>query len=70
MAADLSPSLSATELEPLVRRALDEDIGSGDVTTRATVPAGTRARARITQKQPGVLFGLDVAQLAFALLDR
>ena len=63
-------SLSATELEPLVRRALDEDIGSGDVTTSATVPAGTRARARITQKQPGVLFGLDAAQLAFALLDR
>jgi nicotinate-nucleotide pyrophosphorylase (carboxylating) len=69
MATDLSPPLSATELEPLVRRALDEDIGSGDVTTRATVPAGTRARARITQKQPGVLFGLDPAQLAFALLD-
>jgi nicotinate-nucleotide pyrophosphorylase (carboxylating) len=69
MAIDLSPSLRATELEPLVRRALDEDIGSGDVTTEATVPAGTRARARITQKQPGVLFGLDPAQLAFALLD-
>ena len=66
----MQQSLSATELEPLVRRALDEDIGSGDVTTSATVPAGTRARARITQKQPGVLFGLDAAQLAFALLDR
>jgi nicotinate-nucleotide pyrophosphorylase (carboxylating) len=70
MATDLSPLLDATELEPLVRRALDEDIGDGDVTTRATVPAGTRAHARITQKQPGVLFGLDAAQLAFALLDR
>ena len=70
MATDLSPTLDATQLEPLVRRALDEDIGDGDVTTRATVPAGTRARARITQKQPGVLFGLDAAQLAFALLDR
>jgi nicotinate-nucleotide pyrophosphorylase (carboxylating) len=69
MAADLSPSLSATELEPLVRRALDEDLGAGDLTTQATVPPGTRARARITQKQPGVLFGLDPAQLAFALLD-
>jgi nicotinate-nucleotide pyrophosphorylase (carboxylating) len=70
MATDLSTPLSATELEPLVRRALEEDIGDGDVTTRATVPAGTRARARITQKQPGVLFGLDAAELAFALLDR
>ncbi|HEX7298109.1 MAG TPA: carboxylating nicotinate-nucleotide diphosphorylase [Solirubrobacteraceae bacterium] len=56
-------------LEPLVRRALDEDLGSGDLTTQATVPPATRGRARITQKQPGVVFGLDAAQLAFALLD-
>jgi nicotinate-nucleotide pyrophosphorylase (carboxylating) len=61
--------IELTELEPLVRRALDEDLGSGDLTTQATVPAGTRARARITQKQPGVLYGLDAARLAFALLD-
>ena len=66
----MHPPLSPTDLELLVRRALDEDIRDGDVTTRATVPAGTRARARITQKQPGVLFGLDAAQLAFTLLDR
>src|SRR6266576_2607165 len=58
--------IELTELEPLVRRALAEDVGSGDLTTQATVPAGARARARITQKQPG---GLDAAQLAFALLD-
>jgi nicotinate-nucleotide pyrophosphorylase (carboxylating) len=61
--------IELTELEPLVRRALDEDVGSGDLTTQATVPAGVRARARITQKQPGVLYGLDAAKLAFALLD-
>ena len=61
--------IELTELEPLVRRALDEDVGSGDLTTQATVPASVRARARITQKQPGVLYGLDAAKLAFALLD-
>src|SRR4051812_27104482 len=61
--------IELTELEPLVRRALAEDVGSGDLTTQATVPVGVRARARITQKQPGVLYGLDAAQLAFALLD-
>ena len=61
--------IELTELEPLVRRALAEDVGSGDLTTQATVPAGARARARITQKQPGVLYGLGAAQLAFALLD-
>jgi nicotinate-nucleotide pyrophosphorylase (carboxylating) len=57
------------DLEPTVRRALAEDLGSGDLTTQATVPAGTRARARISQKQPGVLFGLEAAELAFTLLD-
>ncbi len=39
-------------------RALAEDVGPGDVTSEATVPAGARARARIVQKQPGVVFGL------------
>ena len=45
-------------LEEIVARALAEDVGGGDVTTEATVPAGARARARIVQKQPGVAFGL------------
>jgi nicotinate-nucleotide pyrophosphorylase (carboxylating) len=53
----------------VVRGALAEDVGPGDVTTQATVPPGTRARARITQKAPGVLFGLDAAEAAFAQLD-
>ncbi|MGN6558182.1 MAG: carboxylating nicotinate-nucleotide diphosphorylase [Solirubrobacterales bacterium] len=50
----------ATEVEELVARALAEDLGSGDVTSEATVPEETRARARIVQKQPGVVYGLDV----------
>ncbi len=61
--------MSAEELTALVRRALDEDLGSGDVTTEATVPADARARASIEQKAPGVLYGLDVAEAVFALLD-
>jgi nicotinate-nucleotide pyrophosphorylase (carboxylating) len=52
-----------------VTRALEEDIGGGDVTTEITVPAGTRARAVITQKEPGVIFGLDPAEEAFRKLD-
>ena len=51
-------------LEEIVRRALAEDVGAGDVTTEATVPAEARARARIVQKQPGVVFGLAAAQEA------
>jgi nicotinate-nucleotide pyrophosphorylase (carboxylating) len=48
------------DLEETVARALAEDLGAGDVTSEATVPEGTRARARIVQKQPGVVFGLAV----------
>jgi nicotinate-nucleotide pyrophosphorylase (carboxylating) len=57
------------ELDAIVRRALDEDVGTGDVTTAATVPVGARARARITQKRPGVVFGLDAAEAVFRALD-
>jgi len=46
------------ELEELVARALAEDLGGGDVTSEATVPEAARARARIVQKAPGVVYGL------------
>jgi nicotinate-nucleotide pyrophosphorylase (carboxylating) len=52
-----------------VARALAEDVGAGDVTTAATVPAPARARATITQKAPGVVFGLDAAEATFLALD-
>jgi nicotinate-nucleotide pyrophosphorylase (carboxylating) len=57
------------ELTALVRRALDEDIGSGDVTTDATIAADAGARALITQKAPGAIYGLEAAAMAFRLLD-
>jgi len=53
----------------VVRVALDEDVGSGDATTDSTVDATARARATITQKAPGVIFGIDGARAAFAALD-
>ena len=53
----------------LVRVALAEDVGDGDVTTAITVPPDARGRARIVQKAPGVIFGLDAAELAFRELD-
>jgi len=52
-------------LELLVSRALEEDIGAADLTSEATVPAGSRARARIVQKQPGVVYGLEAAAEVF-----
>ena len=56
-------------LAELVMCALREDLGDGDVTSEATVPAGLRARARIVQKAEGVIFGLEPALLAFRLMD-
>jgi nicotinate-nucleotide pyrophosphorylase (carboxylating) len=52
-----------------VARALAEDVGSGDVTTAATVTPDARATALITQKAPGVIFGLQPAALVFESLD-
>jgi nicotinate-nucleotide pyrophosphorylase (carboxylating) len=49
----------------LVGRALAEDLGAGDLTADAVVPADARARARIVQKSRGVVFGLEVAAEAF-----
>lgn len=54
-----------SELSELVARALAEDIGAGDVTAQAVVPADARATARIIQKAPGVIFGLGAAAEAF-----
>jgi nicotinate-nucleotide pyrophosphorylase (carboxylating) len=54
------------EPRDLVVRALAEDLGAGDVTSEAVVPANAAATARIVQKQPGVLFGLGVAAEAFS----
>jgi nicotinate-nucleotide pyrophosphorylase (carboxylating) len=56
-------------IDAIVARALAEDVGEGDVTTAATVPAGARARAVIIQKAPGVVFGLDLAERTFRALD-
>jgi nicotinate-nucleotide pyrophosphorylase (carboxylating) len=57
------------DISELIDRALAEDVGDGDVTTEATVGAGARARATITQKAPGVISGLEVAEAVFRRLD-
>jgi nicotinate-nucleotide pyrophosphorylase (carboxylating) len=56
----LRVTTSSEGLEQLVARALAEDVGAGDVTSAVTVPEGARGRARIVQKQPGVVYGLGV----------
>jgi nicotinate-nucleotide pyrophosphorylase (carboxylating) len=54
-----------SDTRELVARALLEDLGSGDITAEAVVPEGASGRATITQKEPGVLFGLEAAAEVF-----
>jgi nicotinate-nucleotide pyrophosphorylase (carboxylating) len=62
--------LSPLVIEDAVRRALEEDLGrAGDVTSTATIPAGTQARARLVARKPGALAGLACAAEAFRQLD-
>ncbi len=61
--------MSAAATDETIARALAEDLGPGDLTTLATVPEAARARATITQKAPGVVFGLGVAEATFRALD-
>ncbi|BBD37597.1 nicotinate-nucleotide diphosphorylase (carboxylating) [Aminobacter sp. Y103A] len=57
-------------LEPLVRDALLEDLGrAGDITTDAIVPADHRATVVLASRQQGVVAGLDLAALAFSLIE-
>jgi nicotinate-nucleotide pyrophosphorylase (carboxylating) len=57
-------------LEPLVRTALLEDLGrAGDVTTNAIVPDDALVQTALVARQAGVIAGLDLARLAFELID-
>ncbi len=56
-------------MDDLIERALAEDVGSGDVTTATLVPESATGRAVLTQKAPGVIAGLDVAEAVFHRVD-
>jgi nicotinate-nucleotide pyrophosphorylase (carboxylating) len=57
-------------IEPIVRATLLEDLGrAGDITTDAIASADCVARAAMAVRQEGVVAGLDLAALAFRLVD-
>jgi nicotinate-nucleotide pyrophosphorylase (carboxylating) len=67
--AELAP-LARVLYEPLVRAALAEDLGlGGDLTSEATVPAGTRASAAFVARSRGTIAGIEIACEAIRLLD-
>ena len=61
--------LTADEIRQAVQMALAEDIGSGDVTTLATVPESATATAVMRAREPLVVAGLDLAEAAFRELS-
>ena len=62
--------LPSVLIEPIVRAALLEDLGrAGDITTDAVVPSDVRAKVSLAARQTGVVAGLDLALMAFHLID-
>ncbi|MCB1357647.1 MAG: carboxylating nicotinate-nucleotide diphosphorylase [Maritimibacter sp.] len=57
-------------LEPAIRAALMEDLGQyGDITTRAVIPADVRYKARLNARAEGMVSGMQIARVAFHLVD-
>lgn len=70
MTVKQEPALAEVLLKPLVKAALTEDLGRrGDVTSQATIPADMQAQLQIKARQAGVICGMDLARLSFALID-
>ncbi|WGV12281.1 carboxylating nicotinate-nucleotide diphosphorylase [Psychrobacter maritimus] len=70
MTVKQEPALDEVLLKPLVEAALTEDLGRrGDVTSQATIPDTMQAKLQIKARQAGVICGMDLARLSFALVD-
>ena len=57
-------------IQALIRAALEEDLGTGDVTSLYFIPEEARSKARIIAKEPGVLSGMEVALTVFRDVDK
>ncbi|MFN3526333.1 MAG: carboxylating nicotinate-nucleotide diphosphorylase [Paracoccus sp. (in: a-proteobacteria)] len=66
----MTPALPDLILEPLIRAALTEDLGTnGDITTRTVIPPDLHYCAELRAREPGVASGMQLAALAFRLID-
>ena len=61
--------LRQEDIQRVVHAALAEDVGSGDATTLALVPANARCRAELLLEEPGVVCGVEIAAAVFGALD-
>ncbi len=58
-----------SEIEQIIRNAIAEDVGAGDVTSRSILPPDLDVDARLVAKSAGVVAGMDVAKAVFAAID-
>ena len=65
----ITEALSPETIDALITAALAEDVGAGDVTTDAVVPADMTCRGKVVCKEDGVIAGLSVARRVFELVD-
>ena len=65
----MNPVTMRLSVDPIILRALEEDVPAGDVTTEAVMPEPRHAEVRLVAKQDGVICGLDVFARTFELLD-
>jgi nicotinate-nucleotide pyrophosphorylase (carboxylating) len=65
----MAVTVTRTDIDAIVRRALAEDVGPGDVTSEALFSPEDTARAEILVKEPGVVSGINVAERVFRSLD-
>lgn len=64
------PELDLEKVRPIIERALEEDIGSGDITTDRVIPVDIECTSSIIVKERGVICGLPIAELVFHSLDK
>lgn len=62
-------NLDLKKIKPLIKLALKEDIGSGDITSDITVPRNLRVKAVIITKEKAIIAGLSVCRMVFKLID-
>ena len=65
----LKGELNIEALKPFIEYALNEDVGSGDITTNSLIPADLHAMATMVAKSSGIIAGLSVAEYIFRKLD-
>jgi len=62
-------NLDLKKIRPIVKNALREDVGRGDITTNLLVPETSRVKAKIVAREPGVVVGMGVAEQVFKIAE-